>query len=392
MDFPQNPTDGMIFEGSVGDFYQYSAATKSWYKIATPAIPMATSLNDGLMSSGDFLKLTGIMVPPPEIALTFEDCEDVEYDSGLLVFQGDDDGIVQVEVSSENLHENTAVINFKLDTEELVQKMLSLGTLRLTAEQGDQGARGATGQDGANALPVGPQGVDGQDGANAPWQGTLAEESFDVAAQSRAIVDIDVQKVSATENYLVVRRANIGNPDACPNTIIPQDIQSPWILAFDSAASAASTTVISPVTGATCGFSCHSDLYYFDMDIIIQSMRTHWVNYLNSVRAQKEQLASTWLAALIAMFNDQRSAMCCALEGCMSRTRNVETRRYIEQQRIQAAAAELKLIIGGDDDKVWPPIGGDDDECIWNIPPTNFNLIHLSDPDCEIDWRAVCPS
>ena len=392
MSFPPNPTDGMIFEGSIGDFYQYSAPTDSWYGIATPAIPVATSLNDGLMSSGDFTKLTGIMLPPPEITLTFEDCEDIEYDNGLLVLQGDDDGIIQVEVNSSNLHENTAAVNFRLDTQELVQRMLNLGTLRLTAEQGSQGAQGVTGEDGANALPVGPQGVDGEDGINAAWQGTLAEESFDVAAQSRAIVDIDVQKVSATENYLIVRRANIGNPDACPNTIIPQDVQSPWILSFDSAASSVSTSVISPVTGATCGFSCHSDLYYFDMDTIIQAMRTHWVNYLNTVRAQKEQLANTWLTALKAMFNDQRSALCCALEGCMSRTRNVETRQYIEQQRMEGAKADFKVIVGGDDDKVYPPIGGEESECIWNIPPTNFNLIHLSDPDCSIDWRAVCPS
>jgi len=389
MDFPKNPSDGMIFESTPGVYYQYSAGVASWYRVSTPSIPLASPLNDGLMSSDDFIKLTGLIIPPPQIALTFEDC-DVSYDKGFLDITGDDDGIVQVDVNAENFHENTTKIDFNLDTEKLSQYLVTLGQLRLTAPQGLQGDKGDSGQDGANALPTGPQGEDGVDGANAPWPGILAEETFDIAQQSRAVVDIDVKKVSPEENYIVVRRANIGNPDSCPDTILPQDVQSPWILAFDAEGSVSATQLVSPVTGEVCAWACRSDLFYFDIDIILQSIKTHWTNYLNSVKAEKEALADTWLTAMIELFNEQKSALCCALEACRSRTRNVQTRQYIEQQRIQAAQGNYQLIIGGDDEKEFPPLDADGN-CTWNIAPTNLNLTHLSDQDCEVDWTILCP-
>ncbi|MDP6585772.1 MAG: hypothetical protein QF535_14040, partial [Anaerolineales bacterium] len=366
MSFPPNPTDGMIFEDSIGVFYQYSAVTQSWFKIVTPTIPLATPISDGLMSSDDFTKLTGILSPPPSIALSFEDCEE-EYNSDLLSITGDDDDIIEVAISESNLHENTAVIDFKLDAQKLAQQMTAIGTLRLTAPQGVQGDQGATGADGTNALAVGPQGADGADGANASWPGSLAEDGLGIAQQSKAVVDVLTRKVSSTENYLVVRRANVGNPDACPSMIVPQDIQSPWLLSFDTGADGvASTSIISPATGAVCGWACQTSLFYFDIDAIIQSIRTHWVTYLNSVKTTKEALANTWLQAMMTLFNEQKSAICCALEGCRSRTRNVETRKYIEEQRLQAALGDFQLIIGGNDDRDWPPLDHSGD-CFWNI-------------------------
>jgi len=101
---------------------------------------------------------------------------------------------------------------------------------------------------------------------------------------------------------------------------------------------------------------------------------------------QKEQLAAQYLQEIMDAFVSQKAALCCALEGCRSRSRNVDARRYIEQQRIAAMAANMKLVIGGDDDKVVSP----GSECEWNIAPTNANFVHLSDPNCTIDWTVVC--
>ena len=391
MQFPENPTNGMIFETSPGIYYQYSSVTKSWFRVTTPSIPLATEFNDGLMSSEDFTKMTGLIVPPPQINLSFEDC-DTEYSSGLIALTGDTSGIVQVEVRDEKLHENTGVIDFKLDTQKFAALLTSMGQLRLTAPQGDQGPRGDPGEDGVDSLPVGPQGEDGQPGKNAPWPGTLSEETFDVVQQSRAVVDIDVRKVSSEENYLIVRRANIGNPDACPDTIIPQDVQSPWLLALSiDPSGVVSTQIISPVTGVVCGYSCQSDLYYFDIEAIIQQIYTQFVTYLNTVKATKESLAEQWLEAMMELFNEQKSALCCALEACRSRGRNERTRQYIETQRIQAALGSFQLVVGSEEDKQYPPLD-DEGECAWNIAPANYNLLHLSDPDCEVDWQALCPS
>ena len=386
MAFPQNPSDGMLFEDTVGIYYQYNAATASWYRVSVPSIPLATSVNDGLMPSGDFTKLTGLIVPPPQINLSFDDC-DTTYNSGLLIIQGDDEGIVNVAVKPDNILENTGVVEFKLDTQKLVQKLISLGRIRFTAQQGDTGDTGPAGVNGANALPVGPQGVDGKDGANAPWPGTLSEEAFATAQQGRAVVDISVNKVSSAENYIVVRRANIGNPNACPDTIIPEDVQSPWLLGVSIGPG--STTQVVSQSGATCGFACNSDLYYFDMDALVQSVRTHWLNYLNTAKTSKEAMANEWLNAMMKMYNEQKAALCCALEACQSRTRNQNTRQYIETQRIQAAASNFQLIIGSDKDKQFPPLNADG-ECYWNIAPANLNLIHLSDPNCTVDWSSTC--
>jgi hypothetical protein len=391
MAFPTNPENGTVFEDAAGIFYQYSDSTKSWYKIAAPNIPLATIFNDGLMSSDDFTKLTGILVPPPEISLTFEDCEDSVFDKGLLVLTGDSDGIIDIDVSSSKLHENTAVVNFKLDAQKFARKLTNLGTLRLATPQGEQGDQGAQGDAGADALPVGPQGEDGADGANAPWPGGISEEIFSVAQQDKAVVDIETRSVSADENYLIIYRANIGDPEACPNTIIPQDIQSPWLLAFDTDGNVSYTQTISPATGAVCGWACHSSLFYFDAEVIQQSIYTQWVNYLNSVKAQKEALANEWLTALITSFNIQKAALCCALEACRSRTRNVQTRQYIEQQRVQAALGGFQVVVGAEEDKDWPPMDRDGD-CTWNIAPTNANVTYLSDPDCKIDWEVLCPT
>jgi hypothetical protein len=157
--FPINPTNGMIFESTPGMFYQFSSSTQSWYKIARPSIPVATEFEDGLMSSSDFNKIMGLIIPPPDIDLGTEDCA-TRYNRGLLAIEGDDTGIIQVEVDPEQLHENTSVINFKLDTEKFAQRMIGLGRLSLSAPKGADGDPGDAGDDGDNALPVGPQGED----------------------------------------------------------------------------------------------------------------------------------------------------------------------------------------------------------------------------------------
>ena len=298
MKFPDNPTNGQVYEASPGVYYEYSTPTKSWYRIVAPSIPLATHNAAGLMSADDYKKILGLIVPPPQIALSFEGCT-TTYSNGYINLVGDDTGIITVEVKSSNLHENTAQINLGLDTQKLADKLIELGQLRMTAPVGDRGAQGETGDAGADHLPVGPQGPDGKDGANAAWPGSLTEESFNVVSQDRGIVDIGVEKVSPTENYIIVTRANIGNPDACPDTILPQDVVSPWVLGFSTPTAA---TQLVNQSGQTCGWACNSDLYYFDMDAVVQSIRTQFLAYLAKTKAAKEQLAQDWLSAMMSAF------------------------------------------------------------------------------------------
>lgn len=370
--FPKNPADGTVFEAAPGSYYEFNKALNSWRTISVPAIPVATRREPGLMSKEDFNKLTGLLIPPPITNLSVEADDCGPFTEGTTTIIGDD--IVKVEHEVENLHENTATINFSIDINALADEMEKRGNIRFSAIQGDQGPAGKDGKDGADRLPTGPQGPDGVDGTNAVWPGVLSEERFETAQDDRAIVDITTEQVSADENYIVVKRGNIGNPDACPNTILPQDVNSPWLLGFAN----------------SC--ACDSGLFFFDVEALIETIRNHWIDFINAKKAEKEALATEWLNAMIAQYNEQKSALCCALEACQSKTRNQSTRQYIESQRIAAAAGDFRLIIGGEQDKITPPPDPNLGDCGWNIPPTNFNLINLSDPDCEIDWASLCPA
>ncbi len=370
--FPKDPEDGTVFESAPGSFYEFNQAMNSWRIISVPAIPVATRRVSGLMSKEDFNKLTGLLIPPPVTNLSVETEDCGPFTEGTTTIIGDD--ILKVNHEITNLHENTATINFSIDIDALAAEMEKRGKIRFTAIQGSQGAAGDDGKDGSDRLPTGPQGVDGTDGINAVWPGVLSEERFETAQDDRAIVDITTEQVSVDENYIVVKRGNIGNPDACPNTILPQDVNSPWLLAFAN----------------SC--ACDSGLFFFDIEAIIETIRNQWIDFINAKKAEKEALGREWLDAMILQFNEQKNALCCALEACSSKTRNQSTRQYIESQRIAAAAGDFRLIIGGDQDKITPPSDPALGNCGWNIPPTNFNLINLSDPDCEIDWATLCPA
>lgn len=387
MIYPENPSDGMLFESTPGVYYEYQMSLKSWVRVNSPNIPVATQYSDGLMSKEDYSKVIGMLDDPPVTVLSVEGCDE-QYSSGLLTFNSDESDIIKIDMPEENLHENTAIINFKLDLEKFAQNMIDEGKLKFIALSGDDGNKGDKGADGLNSLDTGPQGDDGPNGLNMPWPGTLTEETFDVSHDNKAIVDIRQEKVSSEENYLVVRRANIGNPNACPDSIIPQDVQSPWIIGFGNDADANAVSVVN--NNSICSVYCRSSIFYFDIDVIIQSIKTHFINYLQIVKQEKEELAESWIAAMITQYNEQKSALCCALEACKSRTRNVRQREYIEQQRIQAAQAGYRLVIGNDEDKVYPPADAELGPCAWAIVPTNYNLLKLSDPACEIDYSAIC--
>lgn len=350
--FPQNPTDGQIYEAAPGVVYKYSLATNSWLKIVRPQIPLATHTAAGLMSKEDFKKLTGIILPPPRCSITSEDCAADEkcadklgtvIDSGYIAFQGD--GIINFEVSAENIHENTGLVNVTLNVDRLVEKLKELGRFRMTAAAGDQGEQGETGDAGLDSLPVGPYGKDGEPGAPVEWPGAIVEEGLNIKDDNRAVVNITTQEVSEDENYLVVERANIGNPDACPDTIKPKDIQSPWMLGFSSAA----VTTVRKITSdgkLVCARSCNSDIYYFNMDSIVRTIRNHFVEYLRQEKRNREQYVSDVLDDMITQFDEQKAALCCALERCRSKTRNAEARKYIESQKIQAAQGGYNINVG----------------------------------------------
>jgi hypothetical protein len=368
--FPTNPVNNQLFETAPGVYYKYSTTSNSWSKVLFPTLPLATKERDGLMSKEDYIKLSGMLSPPPQITLQPQGCDPIT--SGLVEFQGD--GIVKVDNEVDKVHPNTGMISLSLDVDKLIEKLKTLGRYRITPTPGDDGDQGDAGDDGLNSLPVGPYGPDGQPGANAPWEGVLVEDQLKLRDDNRAIVDITTERVSPQENYIVIKRANIGNPDACPDRIKPQDIQSPWLLAFTSRPS---TSLKSRTQDGklVCSWACNSSIYYFNVDVIVQSIRRQWISYLAAEKAKREEQLQNWTDSMKLVFDHQKAALTSALEACRSRYRNVDARRYIESQRIAAASMNYKVVIGSARNGRIPSF----------YRPDDYYALNLIDPTVELE-------
>ena len=356
--FPSNPTDGMLFEPTQGMLYRYNSREKSWIRIDTTTVGLATPISAGVMSKEDFKKLQGIILPPPQSTLHGEDC-DITFDGGVVSLYSTD-GSVFVEDSLTvggtsqpwQIHENTAGYNFKLNLEQFVEEIESRGKYKKVQVAGKDGLKGVKGEPGRDYLETGPEGDAGVSGINAPFQGSFIPESaalvVDESQGDRAIVDITTEQVSDDENYLVVTRANIGNPDACPATVSPRSFDSPWVLVLDQKETNVTRRMESAGDNTITCRICVSQVYYLNIETIIETVQERYQAKLFELKFEKERVIGHWLKVMASLFNEQKYALCCALENCSTRKRNQDVRRYIEQSRIQAAIAGQAIVI---DDK-----------------------------------------
>jgi hypothetical protein len=345
--FPSNPENGTVFELIPGVYYKYSAGSNCWVRLkGVDSLGLATPLTDGLMSKEDYTKLQNLVIPPPQSTLKGEDCQTV-FKSGTVALYSFDESLdisknpkvinqtPQGEVGGPipwKLHRNTAGFDFRLP----------MGRIK-----------GKRGEPGVDRLDTGPVGDDGAPGINSPFGGTLVTEAipFELApgTANRAIVDVTTEEVSDDENYLVVTRANVGNPDACPTLVTPQDFNSALVVALNTLSGGKlikDETVVSGDCALICRI-CASSLHHLNIEDLVCDIHDHFVVRINQLKLEKEALVRAWLGTMISLFSEQKAALCCALENCQSRKRNERTRQYIETQRIQAAAADFQLVIDG---------------------------------------------
>lgn len=367
----------MIFEAEPGIFYQFSKKENTWIGIdGYKALGIASQMQSGLMSKEDLKKLNGLLVPPPRISLTSEDCL-FEFNSGIFGFRSskghlsissdielrnkvDDEEIV--EIQPWKIHENTFGYEFKINTDKIVDEMKARDNFSMCGTLGEQGETGDEGDPGIDRLETGPVGDKGADGKNIPFQGFLSVDSISnfeqVGKKNRAIVNIETEEVSKDENYLVLTRANIGNPDACPNRVRPKNFKSPFVAAISEDFSSGLKR-ISNIDGSIICSKC-SSIYFLDMMEIEDQVFDYFKARVYEMKLAKEELVNNWLATLISIFNQQKEALCCALENCQSRKRNQNERQYIEQQRIQAAVGGFRLNIDGSEAKNFTPMNTDE--------------------------------
>lgn len=402
--FPSNPSDGMIFEALPGLFYQYRAADNSWIRIdGSEALPTASPLQDGLMTSEDLRKLLNIIVPPPQASLKGEDCSLIFRQGRIGLYSSDGSLSINPKLDLLNkkvptqterpwdIHRNTAGIEFKLNLTQFLDEVKQRGNIIERQLQGDRGNTGDRGDAGRDRLDTGPTGKQGLPGANSPFPGILVEETLNIdlkqSDETRAVVDVSTERVSEDENYLVVTRANVGNPNACPTEISPVPLRSPWILIVQQ-----DTTTLRKLTTLTddCGVPCaicSGSIYYLNIEPILEMIFTRFKNQVITLKNAKEELVGKWLKSMVYLFNQQKAALCCALENCKSRTRNVATRQYIESQRIQAALGDYSLVIDGAEDKLTVDLDEFKD-CIGSPtaqPQQNPNVVENLEAGCN-DW------
>jgi hypothetical protein len=423
--YPANPSDGMIYEPVRGTYLQYVANQHAWVKLKGYGrqLEPATGHRDGLMPKEDFVKLTGLLLPPPHTALTSEDCTFI-FNTGTYGFRSsNNDLIIDYELGLQDkdeqgfaverkevwkISENTYGLDFKVNIEKMVTELEARGHLGYNKTVGAQGDQGDPGEDGIDNLETGPKGETGPDGANAAFPGLLSAEpaDFDTEQDNRGIVDITTERISANENYLVVTRANLGDPDFCPKFVKPQDVDSKWIVVIDerpavkqilrecetevcNVKNCAPDQISSIVTQTFCS----SMLYYLDISPIETAIRTRFEELLQELKETKEEVVGSWLQTMLTVYNNQKTAMCCAIENCESRRENQRHRERIESLRLQGAIGGVGIkidcetdattVVDTDVDKDCPPDEDDQSEITEGVPPdtgvvpepTIFNLV-----------------
>jgi len=344
-----NPTEGEIIEVYPGVFYQYSHSTNSWIRLnGYHSIKPATPVSAGLMTKEDYIKIEGLLKAPPKTRLSSNKCS-ATFEGGTIGFYSRD-GSVLVEDYLDlyetgkttreqwHIHEDTWGFNFRINLQFLIEEMKKRGNLISENMVGPKGLDGEKGPPGVNKLDTGPMGPDGLPGNNAPFAGTLVSNNLMVTDKSKAVVDVAVEEVSPEENYLVIYKGTIGPKNLCTKKVNVQNVQSTWLLVRRNK--------------EVCGTGCQGNAVvsncetaYLDIEVITDAITEYFNSLIMVVKQERETLVREWLKTMMYTFNDQKYALCCGLENCMSRKRNEDERRYIETQRIAAAAAGYKVLI-----------------------------------------------
>ena len=363
--FPPDPQDGMIYEIIPGVFYQYSKGNNCWVRLdGFDIVGIATSTSDGLMSSEDYKKLLGLIIPPPRITVSAEDCS-VKFSVGTLALKSDDDFVIvdkraefshdgMISSAPRNVVGDVWGYDFRIDLERLIAEVEKRGNLARRQREGEQGDKGDKGEHGRDELNTGPVGAAGDQGKNAEFLATVTQDSVNtetVGSETKALVDIEAED-DGVNGKLIARRANVGNPFACPELIVPKKIKSPWLVVLnDNLANRTSTTIIKSESSECCAIQSCIGLHFLYIEPILQAIQTRFEDLVLASKVAKEELAKSWLATMVSVYNEQKAAICCATENLKSRIRNARTRERLEEQRIQAAQGDFSLVIDGEEDK-----------------------------------------
>jgi len=334
INFPAYPENGTIFEVDQGVYYQYEAATLSWIELAsnTISLPTATSLEDGAMQHLDFQKLNRLIIPPPISTIVGNDCVG-PFNKGILgVYTVDDfinvEGSINIRNISETgeeinelfpwqIHQHAYGFNFTLNIPYLVTELKRRGQFNVVGNRGPDGNKGDDGDPGIDNILSGPQGEKGDKGNAPQCTITVEDEPLTVIPKSslnKAITAIRVKPdgVDPSKYTLECDRKIVGKETASAKQFNLRNQNSTWILAVAS------------ISGIP------QSVYCIDIDPIIEVIHNKFLSEIDRLKTGYEDIVKFWIQKMSDLFDEQKEALCCALEFCISKTKNDHLRRHME--------------------------------------------------------------
>lgn len=364
--FPENPTNGTLFRQPNGVYYQYDAALNAWMRLTSDDLDMrlVSSTSDGAMKAEDLKKLNRLLYNPPISSITGDNCV-APYRSGVIELKSGDDFInVEGNISVQNIdefgdhisqqvpfqiHQKTYGFDFNLDTQSLITELQNRNQIRLSGKKGEKGDRGEPGESGISNVLSGPPGPDGRPGLTPASPFVVETET--IAAQpvmglKKVLTDVKVvpDPVYQKRYTLQFTRKFIGNANLVSSQLIPRAQKSSWLLAVGNL----SEEEISATT--VCGFpgdpSTFYNLLYFDVSPILDKIHDKYLSEIDRLKKGYEDIVAFWIQTMSDLFDEQKAALCCALEHCLSVSKSTQLRQHIESVA-GAAAGKARVTLHG---------------------------------------------
>jgi len=343
--FPANPAHETIYKDDNGVYFQYNEGLKNWIELTNNSENnLVTQYTDGLMLSSDYIKLNKLLLPSPVSTIKSEKC-DIKYESGIINMYGDNfidvSGISTVKNIDEfgdsvrhdiafNISEHVSGFDFKINMDNIITELYSRNQINIVGPKGDKGFKGKTGDDGFSNILSGPKGDKGDNGSAPNSNITILPEEFRVETRydlKKGLVDVHVV-ADPTDNSkfkLVFDRQAIGKTGFSTYQFNTVGNNSQWVLVTV-------TNLPNP-----------QDIYYIDISPIITSIHNKFLSEIDKLKTGYENIVNHWLGSMIKLFDESKESLCCALQFCISKTKNAGLRQHMES--VAAAAAGSARIV-----------------------------------------------
>jgi hypothetical protein len=369
--FPENPKNGTIFELRSGLYFQYDATLNSWIKIASNTIKLslATSTSNGSMSAADLRKLNRLVLAPPFSSIIGNDCVSPFTGGNISLISGDKfvgvDGNATLrnigsrgEVLSKSMpfkiHQHTYGFDFTIDLPNLVEELKRRGQFNVTGKQGNQGIDGDPGDPGPDSVLSGPPGDKGLDGsapacALSVEPDTLQAEPHEGMTKALVAVRVVQDTIDSSKYKLVFDRQSIGPLNFAADKFNVRSDSSSWVLAI---ASGDNSTTVTATSGSIdqcnqqTGGGTPQQVYYVDIEPLIEVVHQEFLKEAATLKKGYEDIVGYWIQTMSDLFDEQKAALCCALQFCISATKSTDMRQHMENVAASAAGSANILLHG----------------------------------------------